>query len=94
MLRQNIIVMIGNFNGLKTANIQDIHTYHIEVQGQLDKNSLNESGPVHIIITRADQSATILKFHSDQSGLIGLLRYLHQQGYVIRSMCQESDTVN
>jgi len=86
MLGQNIIVKIGNFNRLKTANMQEIHSYHIEVLGQLDKNTLNESGPVRITITQADQSATTLKFLSDQSGLIGLLQYLHQQGYVLLSI--------
>jgi hypothetical protein len=37
-------------------------------------------------VIRTDPAATLLEIHADQSGLIGLLRYLHQQGFVLLSV--------
>ena len=67
--------------------MQYISTYHIEVQGQVDENAFNASGPLRITVIRTDRAATLFAISADQSGLIGLLRYLHQQGYVIHSVC-------
>lgn len=67
--------------------MQCISTYHIEVQGQLDENTFNASGPLRITVIRTDPAETLFAISADQAGLIGLLRYLHQQGYVIHSVC-------
>jgi hypothetical protein len=67
-------------------NLQCSGTYHIEVQGQVDENTFNASGPLRITVIRTDPAATLFAICADQSGLIGLLRYLHQQGFVIHSV--------
>ena len=66
--------------------MQDICTYRIEVQGQVDENDFNAAGPLRMKVIRADQAATLLAIYADQSGLIGLLRFLHQQGFVLLSV--------
>lgn len=69
--------------------MQDIFTYHIQVQGNLDKSDLSTAGPLPMTVVRADSAATLFTIHADQSGLIGLLRYLHQQGYVLLSVSRK-----
>jgi hypothetical protein len=66
--------------------MQDICTYRIEVQGQVDENDFNAAGPLRMKVIRADQATTLLAIYADQSGLIGLLRFLHQQGFVLLSV--------
>jgi hypothetical protein len=66
--------------------MQDICNYRIEVQGQVDESALNAAGPLRMNVIQADLTATLLEIYADQSGLIGLLRYLHQQGFVLLSV--------
>ncbi len=63
--------------------MQDICSYRIEVQGQVDENDFNVAGPLRMKVIRANPATTLLEIYADQSGLIGLLRYLHQQGFVL-----------
>jgi hypothetical protein len=66
--------------------MQNINTYHIEVEGQVDENSFKTSGPHHISVMRTDAAGTLLAVYADQSGLIGVLRHLHQHGFVIEAV--------
>ena len=66
--------------------MQDICTYRIEVRGQVEENAFNAAGPLRLKVIQADSAATLLETYADQSGLIGLLRYLHQQGFVLLSV--------
>jgi hypothetical protein len=66
--------------------MQDICTYRIEVRGQVDESNLNTMSPLEIKVEHVDLSATLFTVHTDQSGFIGLLRYLHQQGFVLLSV--------
>ena len=61
-------------------------TYHIEVQGQVDERTANAGGPLKLTVVESDPSSTLLTVFADQAGLIGLLRYLHQQGFVLLSV--------
>ena len=63
--------------------MHDICTYHIVVKGEVDEMTLNVSSPVRVRVTEMNVAATYLTIHADQSGLIGLLRHLHQQGFVL-----------
>ncbi len=63
--------------------------YQIKVQNGLDDNAFNATSPVQVVLARVDAEATYLTLHADQSGLIGLLRHLHQQGYVLLSVSRE-----
>jgi len=64
-------------------------TYQIKVRNGLDDSAFNATSPVQVTLARVDAGATYLTLRADQSGLIGLLRHLHQQGYVLLSVSRE-----
>jgi hypothetical protein len=64
-------------------------TYHIEVRGQVDEDSLNASSPLQMTVVREDTTRTLFTICTDQSGLIGLMRYLHGRGFVLLSVICE-----
>jgi hypothetical protein len=66
-----------------------IFTYRIEVQGKVDEKVLNANSPMKMIVNRAEGDSTVVMIHTDQSGLIGLMRHLHGQGFVFRSLNRE-----
>ena len=61
-------------------------TYRIEVQGQVKEKNFNTISPYQIIDVCACPNGTQFAIHADQAGLIGLLRYLHQGGFVLLSV--------
>jgi len=63
-----------------------IGIYQIEVQGTVDEKAFNATSPLQITVVRAEAEATLITICADQSGLIGLLRHLHQQGFVLLSV--------
>jgi hypothetical protein len=63
-----------------------MNTYDIEIEGQVDEKALSASSPLQMTVTQKNPDVTLLKIYGDQSGLIGLLRYLHQQGFVLLSV--------
>jgi len=70
----------------ESENVQEIYTYHIEVQGQVNEKDFNITSPLQVTVKQTDSAATSLTLHADQSGLVGLIRHLHHQGFVILSM--------
>jgi hypothetical protein len=66
--------------------MQEICTYLIKIQGQLEEKIFNPLSPYWITEVRANSNATRFAIYADQSGLIGLIRHLHQQGYVLLSI--------
>ena len=66
--------------------MQTEHTYQIEVQGRVDKVISDAEGPIHIAVARVGDESSSLHVRTDQSGLIGLLRYLHAKGFVLLSV--------
>ena len=66
--------------------MQYLCAYQIQVQGTVDENAFNATSPLHVKVVDADPDTALFKINADQSGLIGLLRYLHQQGYVLLSV--------
>lgn len=69
--------------------MHDICTYHIQVRGQVEEKAFNAASPLQITVIQTDSAATLFTISADQSGLIGLIRYLHQQGFVILSVYRE-----
>jgi hypothetical protein len=67
-------------------------TYQIEVRGQVDENDLNAMSPLQMTLVRmgafeeGQHGSTFFTIHTDQSGLIGLLRHLHARGFVFLSV--------
>ena len=66
-----------------------MNTYNIEIEGQVDEKALSAGSPLQMTIMQINSDVTLLKIYGDQSGLIGLLRYLHQQGFVLLSVCRK-----
>jgi len=66
--------------------MDDICTYHIAVEGRMNGDTLYRSSPLEMKLVRTDDMATLFTICTDQSGVIGLIRYLHGQGFVLLSV--------
>lgn len=66
--------------------MQESCTYNIKVKNKLDETTFNATSPLQVTVTQTDSSSTAFSTHTDQAGLIGLVRHLHQQGFVILSV--------
>lgn len=65
-------------------------TYRIAIQNGVDEKACNAMSPLQVTVVRTDPAQTLLTVRADQSGLIGLLRHLHQQGYLLLSFTREA----
>lgn len=63
--------------------------YQIKVQGQVEEREINAMSPLQINDVRIGQAVTVLVVHTDQSGMVGLIRHLHGRGFVFLSIAQE-----
>lgn len=66
--------------------MQELCTYRIKILGPLQDQNFNANSPYRITNVRAGPVATLFTIYADQSGLVGLVRHLHQQGYVLLSI--------
>jgi len=69
--------------------MQETYTYHIEVKGQVDERAFNATSPLQVKVARAGTESTLFTLHADQSGLVGLIRHLHHQGFVLLSLVRK-----
>jgi len=69
--------------------MQEYSNYYIEVQGIIDENVFNTSSPLCVKVARTDAKNTLLVVYTDQSGFVGLIRHLHQQGFVFLSLSRK-----
>ena len=72
--------------------MEEICRYHVEVLGPLDEGAFNATSPLALTVVRQDPGATLSSVCADQSGLIGLLRHLHRQGFLLLSVSRRSHT--
>lgn len=63
--------------------------YQIEVQGQVEEREINAMSPLQINDVCIGQAVTVLVVHTDQSGMVGLIRHLHRRGYIFLSIAQK-----
>lgn len=63
--------------------MQEISCYQIVVAGPVEEADFNAASPLQITLVRNDQASTRFSVSTDQSGLIGLLRFLHLRGFVL-----------
>ena len=61
--------------------MHDLSHYLIQISGPLNEPGFNSSSPLQIKVFKTDRDLTGFEVYTDQSGLIGLLRHLHHQGY-------------
>ncbi len=62
--------------------MDDFSNYQIQIDGQVHENELNTLSPLEIRAEKVDADSRWLSVLTDQSGLIGLMRYLHGLGCV------------
>ena len=75
--------------GQNQLNLQQSFTYQIKVQDRIDKNEFNAMSPTRMMIERLDSEETLFTVYTDQSGLIGIIRYLHSRGFVLLSIIRK-----
>ena len=61
------------------------YLYQIEIQGKLDSKTLSSASPYRVSEISVSVDSTLFTFRADQSGFVGMIRFLHQQGYVLLS---------
>ena len=61
--------------------MNDICTFSLRLDGQVSERELNGMSPIEMT-AQSELSTTRLTFSTDQSGLLGLLSYLHGLGFV------------
>lgn len=71
--------------------MQETYTYKVEVQGQIDEHVFNATSPLQVQVKKTGDTATWLTVRTDQSGLVGLIRHLHHQGFVLLSCLREQN---
>jgi hypothetical protein len=64
-------------------------TYTIRLRGKVDEREISASGPLEVCAVHAGRNSTRITCCTDQSGLVGLLRHLHGQGYVFLSIVRK-----
>jgi hypothetical protein len=70
-------------------SMEEINAYRVEVRGELDESAFNATSPLRVTDVRVHTTATRFAIRTDQSGLIGLLRHLHGQGFILLSVNRE-----
>ena len=70
-----------------------MNIYCIQVRGQVDLEELNAMSPHQMMALRAVPAATTFTIRTDQAGMIGLLRHLHNLGIGILSIECQTETV-
>ena len=71
--------------------IQTTSTYHIKVRGEVDEDTFNQRSPLRMKVIQVYQDAVLFTISTDQSGLIGVIRFLHGQGFVFLSIQRHTD---
>ena len=69
--------------------MHDLSEYQIKVKDHLEETSFNAISPIQITIEKVRGLETTLNIVSDQSGLVGFIRFLHRQGFLIISIYRQ-----
>lgn len=71
--------------------MKDVQTYVILLRGRIDPGEIGRASPLRVEVEFPEEQNTKLEVRTDQSGIIGLLRYLHGRGFVILSVNRKYD---
>lgn len=63
-----------------------IREHQIQLDGQWTEDDVNDGSPLRMTRVSGDARSTIFAVHTDQSGLVGLIRYLHGARFVLLSV--------
>ncbi len=78
--------LVLNPSGLGKESMRDNYSYHITLQGQVSESEVNTLSPLQMTVTPVESGGTQLTFCTDQSGLVGLIGYLHGLGFILLSV--------
>ena len=65
--------------------MNDMCVYRIQLRGVVDEIDVNAMSPLQMTGQGVVAAGTYFSVHTDQSGLVGLLRHLHDQGFLLLS---------
>ncbi len=80
-----------NPSGFGKAKMSDNCAYCITLRGQASEAEINALSPLQVTVTQTGPHCTQLTFSTDQSGLVGLINFLHGQGFVMLAINQVED---
>jgi hypothetical protein len=66
--------------------MNDICRYTLQLRGQVAASEINAMSPIQLSVVQGGMESTCLTFSTDQSGLVGLLSFLHRLGFVFLSL--------
>ena len=66
--------------------MEDECRYQIVINGQIEGDDLSSMSPVKLVVESCGPETTRFCVRTDQSGLVGLLRHLHNLGVVLLSI--------
>jgi hypothetical protein len=66
--------------------MDDICKYLIEICGRVEEDDLNSMSPMKFQVEAVGVVSTRISIVTDQSGLLGLMRHLHNLGLVFLSV--------
>lgn len=66
--------------------MDDMHNYTLVFFGQVDDEFLTSYCPDGASITQENQTTTVANIYTDQAGILGVFRVLHNLGCTIQSL--------
>lgn len=66
--------------------MDDVQTYQIQISGQVAEGDIESFCPPAAELRPCGDSNTLLLVRTDQAGMVGLIRHLHGQGFVLLSI--------
>ena len=64
----------------------DSRIYQIVVANGISEEAVNATSPLQVSVSRVTPGQSVLAVRADQASLVGLIRHLHQQGYLLLSV--------
>ncbi len=68
------------------SNISQKRLYTLELVGRLDEEFINAYCPADTVLIQKKDSSILMNINTDQSGLIGLIRVLHNLGFILLAL--------
>jgi hypothetical protein len=66
--------------------MEDVCFYQILIRGKVDESDLNINSPLILNVQPSGDACSLLSARTDQAGLVGLIRHLHGQGFILLSI--------
>jgi hypothetical protein len=70
--------------------MSDLGTYLIQLGGQLSEAEINTMSPFSMKVEQVGMASTVFSIYTDQSGLVGLVRHLHNRGLTLLSVDRQA----